>query len=72
MRQELKKYFRIIQLNVEGMLKAITEIIAQTFKVADIIVLQETHVPDDKTNRLKVNGFQLIHFSGYPKHGTAT
>ncbi|KAL4092463.1 hypothetical protein QTP88_026964 [Uroleucon formosanum] len=52
--------------------RAKAEIIAQTFKDADIIALQETHVPDDKTNRLKINGFQLINFSGHPKHGIAT
>ncbi|KAL4088598.1 hypothetical protein QTP88_023687 [Uroleucon formosanum] len=55
-----------------GLSRAKAEIIAQTFKDADIIALQETHVPDDKTNRLKINGFQLINFSGHPKHGIAT
>lgn len=41
------------------MSRAKAEIIAQTFKDIDI-ALQETHVLDDKTNRLKVNGVQLV------------
>jgi len=39
--------------------RAKAEIITQTFKNADIIALQETHVPDDKTNRLKINGLPI-------------
>uniref|UniRef100_A0A2S2QI14 RNA-directed DNA polymerase from mobile element jockey n=1 Tax=Sipha flava TaxID=143950 RepID=A0A2S2QI14_9HEMI len=63
---------RIVQLNVEGISKSNAEIISQIFNNAAILVIQEIHVPSNQTNRQKTNGFQLVNFSCYPKHGTAT
>lgn len=33
------------------------EIISQIFNNADVLVIQENHVPIDQTNRLKINSF---------------
>lgn len=42
---------RIVQLNVEDIMKSKAEIISQIF--SNVLILQETHVPIDQTNRYK-------------------
>uniref|UniRef100_A0A2S2NWX7 Endonuclease/exonuclease/phosphatase domain-containing protein n=1 Tax=Schizaphis graminum TaxID=13262 RepID=A0A2S2NWX7_SCHGA len=37
-----------------------------------MLALQETHIPDGETRRLKIPGFRLIDYIGHPKHGLAT
>ena len=38
----------------------------------DVLVLQDTHIPDDKISRLNINGFDLVHHIGHNKHDLAT
>lgn len=45
--KDSKSNIRILQLNVGEMSRVKAEIIAQVFNDADIIALQETHVPND-------------------------
>jgi exonuclease III len=40
--------------------------------LAKVLVLQETHIPDGETNRIKINGFNLVHHIGHNKHDLAT
>ncbi|VVC34569.1 Endonuclease/exonuclease/phosphatase [Cinara cedri] len=42
------------------------------FKDADVLAIQETHVPSDKTSRLRVPGFNMVDYKGHAKHGLAT
>jgi len=38
----------------------------------DVICLQETHVNDDKSDRLTISGFDIISYTLHAKHGRAT
>lgn len=53
-------------------MKSKAEIISQIFNNADVLIVKETHVPVDQTNRLKIDRFQLVNFSGHFKHSTVT
>lgn len=64
--------FKIAQINVEGLTRAKADILGKRFVDIDVLVLQETNIPDGETNRLKINGFDLVHHIGYNKHGLAT
>jgi len=46
--KEVKSNIRIIQINVEGMSRSKIEIIIQLFGDADVLTIQETHVPADQ------------------------
>jgi exonuclease III len=70
--KESKRNTRIVQINVEGLTKSKTEIIGNMFKNADVLTLQETHIPEDKSKQLQISGFHLIDFIGHNKHGIAT
>lgn len=69
--KDAKSNIRIVQINVEGMSRSKAEIINQLFGYADVLAIQETHVTADQTKRLNINGFQLVSFTGHPKHGIA-
>jgi len=64
--------FKIAQINVEGLTRAKADILGKRFADMDVLVLQETHIPDGETNRLKINGFHLMHHIGHNKHSLAT
>jgi exonuclease III len=38
---------RIVKLNIEGITKSKSEILSQIFNNADVLVIQETHVPSE-------------------------
>jgi exonuclease III len=40
---------RIVQINVEGLTRAKAEILGKIFKDADVLTLQETHIPEGET-----------------------
>ena len=65
---------RIIQLNVEGLSAAKRHIIQSLAEIhhIDVICLQETHVNDDKSDRLTISGFDIISYTLHAKHGRAT
>ena len=56
---------RIIQLNVEGLSAAERHIIQSLAEIhhIDVICLQETHVNDDKSDRLTISGFDIISYT---------
>jgi hypothetical protein len=64
--------FKIAQINLEGLTRAKADILGKRFVDMDVLVLQETHIPDGETNRLKINGFNLVHHIGHNKHDLAT
>jgi hypothetical protein len=68
----VKNNFKIAQINVEGLTRAKADILGKIFGDMDVFVLQETHIPDGETNRLKINDFYLVHHIGHNKHGLAT
>ena len=65
---------RIMQLNVEGLSAAKRHIIESLAEIhhIDVICLQETHVNDDKSDRLTISGFDIISYTLHAKHGRAT
>ena len=65
---------KILQLNVEGLSAAKREIIGEIahHHQADVICLQETHIPDTIAGRYNINGFDLISVSPDPVFGRAT
>lgn len=62
---------RIVQISIERTSKAKAELVSNKFYNVDILALQETNIPDDHIERLKVSVFQLIDFIGHIKHGVA-
>ena len=63
-----------MQLNVEGLSavkRRIIESLAEIHHI-DVICLQETHVNDDKSDRLTISGFDIISYTLHAKHGRAT
>lgn len=70
--KSLEYLMRIVQINIKCMSKAKAELISHMFYNADIMALQETHIPDDRIERLKIPGFQLIDFIGHNKYGVET
>ena len=64
----------IMQLNVEGLSAAKRHIIESLAEIhhIDVICLQETHVNDDKSDRLTISGFDIISYTLHAKHGRAT
>lgn len=64
--------FKIAQINVEGLTRAKADILGKRFGDMDVLVLQETHIPDGEESRLKISGFDLVHRIGHNKHGLAT
>ena len=72
--QSVGSALRIMQLKVEGLSAAIRHIIeslAESHHI-DVICLQETHVNDDKSDRLTISGFDIISYTLYAKHGRVT
>jgi len=65
---------RIMQLNVEGLSAAKRDIIQSLAEIhhIDVICLQETHVNDDKSDRLTISGFDIISYTLHSKHERAT
>jgi hypothetical protein len=65
---------RILQLNVEGLSAAKRSIISAIAdqQNIDIICLQETHVEEDRADRLNINGYDLVSRALHAKHGRAT
>jgi len=57
----------IMQLNVEGLSAAKRHIIESLAEIhhIDVICLQETHVNDDKFDRLTISGFDIISYTLY-------
>ena len=72
--QALGPALRIVQLNVEGLSAAKRDLVGSIAaqQKADIVCLQETHVDDDKANRLDIPGYDLVSYTLHPKHGRAT
>ena len=74
--QAIGPALRIMQLNVEGLSAAKRHIIASLAEIhhIDIICLQETHVNDDRSDRLTISGFDIISYTPtlHAKHGRAT
>uniref|UniRef100_H3AA21 Endonuclease/exonuclease/phosphatase domain-containing protein n=1 Tax=Latimeria chalumnae TaxID=7897 RepID=H3AA21_LATCH len=64
----------LYQLNVEGLSRAKSDVIAILLKDhnIDILALQETHVAEADSPRLKIPGYILITSRSHPKHGMAT
>jgi len=64
----------IMQLNVEGLSAAKRHMIESLADIhhIDVICLQETHVNDDKSDRLTISGFDIISYPLHAKHGRAT
>jgi len=65
---------RIMQLNVEGLSAAERRIIQSLAEIhhIDVICLQETYVNDDKSDCLRISGFDIISYTLHAKHGRAT
>jgi len=64
--------FKIAQINVEGLTQVKANVLGKRFGDMDVLVLQETQIPDGETNRLKINDFDLVHHIGYNKYGLAS
>jgi exonuclease III len=63
---------KIVQINVESLTKSKANIINKLFPDADILAIQETHVPEGETNRLRIDGFHMVNYIGHRRHGLAT
>jgi len=65
---------RTMQLNAEWLSAAKRHIIQSLAEIhhIDVICLQETHVNDDKSDRLTILGFDIISYTLHAKHGRAT
>ena len=63
-----------MQLNVEGLSAAKRHIIKSLAEIhhINVICLQETHVNDDKSDRLTISGFDIISYTFHAKNGRAT
>jgi len=72
--QAIGPALRIMQLNVEGLSAAKRRIIQSLAEIhhIDDICLQETHVNEDKSDRLTISGFDIISYTLHAKHGRAT
>ena len=72
--QDVGPALRIMQLNVEGLSAAKHHIIESLAEIhhIDVICLQETHVNDDKSDRLTISSFDIISNTLHAKHGRAT
>jgi exonuclease III len=57
---------------VEGLTKSKSEIMAEIFQGADILTIQETHIPEGGTKRLSIPGFRSMDYKGHNKHGIVT
>jgi exonuclease III len=68
----VEKNFKIAQINVEGLTRAKADNLGKIFGDMDVLVLQEIRIPDAEINRLKINGFNLVHYTGHKKHDLAT
>ena len=66
--------FRVLQLNVEGLSAAKRTLISSMALLheADVICLQETHVPDLTAGRYSIAGYDLIKASPDARYGRAT
>ena len=64
----------IMQINVEGLSAAKRHVIQSLAELhhIDVICFQETHVNDDKSDRLTISGFDIISYTLHAKHGRAT
>lgn len=71
-KKESQRTIRVAHLNVEGLTRAKSDIISRIFKDTDVLALQETHIPENETRRLKIPGFNMIDYKGHAKHGLAT
>ena len=58
-----------MQLNVEGLSAAKRRIIKSLAEIhhIDVICLQETHVNDNKSDRLTISGFDIISYTLHAK-----
>lgn len=68
----IENNLKIDQINMEGLTRAKADFLGKWFGEMDVLVLQETHITDGETNRLKINGFDLVHHIGHNKHVLAT
>lgn len=68
------KTLNIIQINVEGLSQAKIEVLCKLASdhKAHVLLLQETHVDDNITHRLRIPGFDLISSKLHKKHGLAS
>lgn len=57
---------------MEGLTKSKSEIMGKKFQGADVLTIQETHIPEGETKRLTIPGFRLMDYIGHNKHGLAT
>jgi len=71
-KKESQRTIRVAHLNVEGLTRAKSDIISRIFKDTDVLALQEPHIPENETRRLKIPGFNMIDYKGHAKHGFAT
>jgi len=71
-KKESLRSIRIVHLDVKSLTIAKSVILSKTIKDTDILALQETHVPEGETSRLKIPGFNMIDYIGHRKHGLAT
>ena len=64
----------IMQLKVEGLSAAKRHIIQPLAEIhhIDVNCLQETHVNDEKSDRLTISGFDIISYTLHAKHGRVT
>jgi len=70
--KESQRTITVIHLSIEGLTRAKSDFLSKMFKDVDVLALQETHVPDGETRRLKISGFNMIDYRGHHKHGLAT
>jgi len=63
---------KIVQINVEGLTRSKADIIYRLFPDADVLAIQEIHVPEGDTNRLRIDGYQMVTYTEHRRHGLAT
>lgn len=57
---------------MEGLIRAEADILAKLFGDIDVLVLQKTHVSNEETSHLKINGFDQMHHIVHNKNNLAT
>ncbi|VVC41948.1 Hypothetical protein CINCED_3A003428 [Cinara cedri] len=62
----------IVQINVKGLTISKADIIYKLFLDADVLAIQETHVPESEANRLRIDDFHMMNYIGHRSHGLAT
>lgn len=76
MTQDIGPQLIIFQLNVEGLSRDKSSYLARLLPElkADVVLLQETHVPDEEQMHCRgnINGYKLISATYHKQYGTAT